>query len=307
MASNGSCDNCEDDQCSAQQRKPGEGEEAFLDSQALRSRMCQIQHKIMVLSGKGGVGKSTVAVNLAVALAMSGKRVGLVDVDLHGPSVPKLLHLDDAEMAIEGSTLYPVKLGYRPGLLSVMSIGFMLRKPDDAVIWRGPRKYSLIKQFLRDVEWGELDYLLVDAPPGTGDEPLAVAELIGDADGAVVVTTPQEVAVQDVRRCVAFCRELEVPVLGVVENMSGFTCPVCGDHASIFGADGGRTMADQVGVPYLGAIPIEPEVVVSGDSGKPIVQAQPNSETAKAFGRIVSALLERGGASREQEGRASRG
>jgi predicted Fe-Mo cluster-binding NifX family protein/predicted RNA-binding Zn-ribbon protein involved in translation (DUF1610 family) len=150
----------------------------------------------------------------------------------------------------------------------------------------------VIKQFLTDVEWGELDYLVVDAPPGTGDEPLAVAELIENADGAVVVTTPQEVSVQDVRRCVVFCRQVSLPVLGVVENLSGFTCPKCGEVVRIFGADGGRLMAEEMGVPYLGAIPIEPAVVQSGDSGIPMVQAQPHSETAKAFGRIVRTLLE---------------
>jgi Mrp family chromosome partitioning ATPase/predicted Fe-Mo cluster-binding NifX family protein len=262
-----------------------------LDRQALLSRMCQIQHKIMVLSGKGGVGKSTVAVNLAAGLAMAGKRVGLLDVDIHGPSVPKLLHLEGTPISGIGNTLYPVRLGCGAGMLSVMSIGFLLRGRDDAVIWRGPRKYGVIKQFLKDVEWGELDYLVVDSPPGTGDEPLAVAQLIEKADGAVVVTTSQQVAVADVRRCIAFCRQLELPVLGVVENMSGLTCPKCGEVLNIFGVDGGRALAEELGVPYLGAIPLEPDVVVSGDSGTPMVQAKPHSETAKAFGRIVRTLL----------------
>jgi predicted Fe-Mo cluster-binding NifX family protein/predicted RNA-binding Zn-ribbon protein involved in translation (DUF1610 family) len=173
-----------------------------------------------------------------------------------------------------------------------MSIGLLLRERDDAVIWRGPRQFGVIKQFLKDVEWGELDYLVVDAPPGTGDESLAVAELIEKADGAVVVTTPQEVAVQDVRRCIVFCRQVDLTVLGVVENMSGFTCPKCGELARIFGENGGRAMAEEMDVPYLGSIPIEPEIVVSGDSGTPMVQAKPHSETAKAFGRIVRTLLE---------------
>jgi predicted Fe-Mo cluster-binding NifX family protein len=173
-----------------------------------------------------------------------------------------------------------------------MSIGFLLPHRDDAVIWRGPMKYGVIKQFLKDVEWGELDYLLIDSPPGTGDEPLAVAELVDNADGAVVVTTPQEMAVQDVRRCIVFCRQVSLPVLGVVENMSGFTCPNCGERVEIFGTDGGRTMAKEMGVPYLGSIPIEPDVVLSSDRGTPVVQAKPHSETAKAFGRIVRTLLE---------------
>jgi ATP-binding protein involved in chromosome partitioning len=281
-----------DSSCSVQGKRPREREQDFIDRQALQSRMSQIQHKILVLSGKGGVGKSTVAVNLSAALAMAGKRVGLLDVDIHGPSVPKLLHIEGTPILGNENTLYPVKVGYRTGMISVMSIGFLLREKNDAVIWRGPRKYGVIKQFLKDVDWGSLDYLVVDSPPGTGDEPLAVAQLLEKADGAVVVTTPQEVAVQDVRRCVVFCREVGLPVLGVVENMSGFTCPKCGEHVSIFGSDGGRIMAEEMGVPYLGGIPIEPEVVVSGDSGTPMVKAHPHSETAKAFGRIVSTLIE---------------
>jgi len=253
--------------------------------------MCRIAHKVLVLSGKGGVGKSTVAVNLATALALAGKRVGLLDVDIHGPSVPKLLHLEGTPITGTEDSLTPVRAGFGDGTIDVMSIGFMLRERDDAVIWRGPMKYGVIKQFLKDVNWGDLDYLIVDSPPGTGDEPLAVAQLIEGADGAVLVTTPQEVSLQDVRRCVVFCRQVELPVLGVVENMSGFTCPKCGEVIPIFGADGGKAMAEEMGVPFLAAIPIEPEVVVSGDGGTPIVQSRPHSETARAFGRIVRKLV----------------
>ncbi len=292
MTTENTCKTCNDSQCAAQEKRPNERDEDFDDRQAIQSRMCQIKHKIMVLSGKGGVGKSTVAVNLATALALAGKRVGLLDVDIHGPSVPKLLHLEGTPLAGGENALIPVKVEVGQGSLSVMSIGFLLRHRDDAVIWRGPMKYGVIKQFLRDVEWGELDYLLVDSPPGTGDEPLSVAQLIEKADGAVVVTTPQDVAVQDVRRSINFCRQLNLPVIGVVENMSGFSCPKCGELVNIFGANGGREMAAEMNVPYLGAIPIEAEVVVSGDRGTPIVQAKPHSETAKAFGRIVRILLE---------------
>jgi ATP-binding protein involved in chromosome partitioning len=292
VTSDSTCKNCNDSECPAQDKRPGEREDDYLERQALASRMCHIKHKIMVLSGKGGVGKSTVAVNLATALAMAGKQVGILDVDIHGPSVPKLLHMEGTPITGSDHSFYPVKVDCGPGSLSVMSIAFLMRERDEAVIWRGPRKYGVIKQFLADVEWGELDYLVVDAPPGTGDEPLAVAQLIEKADGAVVVTTPQEMAVQDVRRCIVFCRQVGLPVLGVVENMSGFTCPKCGELVNIFGAAGGRVMAAEMGVPYLGAIPIEPEVVVSGDSGTPMVQARPHSETARAFGRIVRTLLE---------------
>lgn len=257
------------------------------------SRMSQIDHKILVISGKGGVGKSTVAVNLAAALALAGKRVGLLDVDLHGPSIPKLLHLEGTPVTGRENVIFPVKLTLGPGELSVMSIGFMLREKDEAVICRGAMKYGMIKQFLEEVEWGPLDYLVVDSPPGTGDEPLTVAQLIGTADGAVVVTTPQDVAVQDVRRCIVFCREMKLPVLGVVENMSGFTCPKCNEHFTIFGAHGGRSMATEMEVPFLGAIPIELDVVLSGDAGTPIVQSKPESETARALVSIASALMAR--------------
>ena len=291
MTNESQCESCNDSTCEAQAMRPGEREEDFLERQELSSRMCKIKHKVMVLSGKGGVGKSTVAVNLAVSLAMAGKKVGLVDIDIHGPSVPKLLHLEDASIDGNGDTLHPVKVGYGTGLLSVMSIGFLLPRRDEAIIWRGPRKYGVIKQFLTNVDWGALDYLIVDAPPGTGDEPLAVAQLIQGADGAVIVTTPQDLAVQDVRRCIVFCRQLSLPVLGVVENMSGFTCSKCGEHHPIFGLGGGQSMAQDMGVPFLGAIPIDPESVASGDSGKPMVQGHPHSETAKAFGRVVQTLL----------------
>lgn len=286
----GTCDTCDDQQCLSQ--RADENDQEFQERKALFTRMCQIKHKILVLSGKGGVGKSTVAVNLAVNLALAGKQVGLLDVDIHGPSVPKLLHLEGTPITGQANELLPMKVDYGVGSLSVMSIGFLLQNQDDAVIWRGPRKFSVIRQFLKDVAWGKLDYLIVDSPPGTGDEPLAVAQLIQNADGAVVVTTPQQVSVQDVRRCVVFCKQLELPVLGVLENMSGFACPKCGEVVRIFGSDGGRVMAEEMGVPFWGSIPIEPEVAESGDNGVPIVQADSHSETAKVFGRMVRTLLE---------------
>jgi Mrp family chromosome partitioning ATPase len=273
---------------------PGKRGEDLADRQALLSRMGRIEHKVMVLSGKGGVGKSTVAVNLAAALAMAGRRVGLLDVDIHGPSIPKLLRAEDAPVAARDGVLRPVQVECGPGALSVMSIGFLLPERDAAVIWRGPMKHGAIKQFLKDVDWGDLDYLVVDAPPGTGDEPLAVAQMIEGADGAIVVTTPQQVAVQDVRRCIVFCRQVGLPVLGVVENMSGFTCPECGRLSKIFGGGGGSAMAHEMNVRFLGAIPIEAEVVVSGDDGAPFVLGRPDSATAKAFGDVVRGLVEPG-------------
>jgi Mrp family chromosome partitioning ATPase len=218
--------------------------------------------------------------------------------------VPKLLHHEHTPVSGTDHSLHPIKVGFRTGLLSVMSIGLLLEGKDDAVIWRGPMKHTVIKQFLRDVDWGRLDFLVVDAPPGTGDEPMAVAELArvgtrpapaggasGALEGAVVVTTPQALAVQDVRRCVTFCRQLDLPVLGVIENMSGFTCPGCGQHHELFGAGGGQAMAADLGLPFLGAIPIDPAVVPSGDQGTPIVRSHPDSPTAVAFRAIVDRLL----------------
>jgi Mrp family chromosome partitioning ATPase len=288
MAEQPDCAGCKETDCSAKTKQPDESAKEFIERQELASRMCRIRHKIIVLSGKGGVGKSTVAVNLAAALAMKGKSVGLLDVDVHGPSVPKLLRLEKARATASEGSLNPVPVFAG---LRAMSIGFLMPDSDDAVIWRGPRKYGLIKQFLRDVAWGNLDFLVVDSPPGTGDEPLAVVQLISDPDGAIVVTTPQDLAVQDVRRSIRFCRELGLPVLGVIENMSGLVCPKCGERIHVFGSGGGRAMAEDMDVDFLGAIPMNPDVVASGDDGRPFVQIHSGSETEKAFAGVVLKIL----------------
>lgn len=285
------CRTCDSAGCSAQQKLPDEDFEQFMERQELAQRMCRIQHKILVLSGKGGVGKSTVAANLALSLALAGNRVGLLDIDVHGPSIPRLLGLEGTPMQGSESGIVPVGYG---DTLKVMSIGFLLRDRDDAVIWRGPMKYGVIKQFLKDVEWGELDYLVVDSPPGTGDEPLTVAQLLPDADGAVIVTTPQEIAVADVRKCINFCRQLSLPILGVIENMSGFVCPKCGETVDIFKAGGGEAMAHDMGVPFLGTIPIDPQIVEASDAGRPYVYHYARTETAKAFARIIKPLMDTG-------------
>jgi ATP-binding protein involved in chromosome partitioning len=260
----------------------------IIDQHKLDDRMARIAHKILVLSGKGGVGKSTVAVNLALSLMLAGKRVGLLDVDIHGPSVPRMLGLEGETILTEGQTMLPVQLGD----LKVMSIGFLLRNPDDAVIWRGPMKMAVIKQFLMDVKWGDLDYLVVDAPPGTGDEPLSICQLMENADGAIVVTTPQEVALAAVRKSITFCQKLDLPVLGVVENMSGFVCPGCGERVEIFGTGGGERLAKEMKVPFLGRIPIDPEVTVSGDAGIPYIQKFPDTDTGRAFAKVIRPTLE---------------
>jgi Mrp family chromosome partitioning ATPase len=282
------CGTCNKSDCSAREPRADESLEDFLERQALAERMCRIRRKIVVLSGKGGVGKSTVAVNLAVALSLSGRRVGLLDVDIHGPSIPKMLRLEEARIATEDGAMLPVEMG----LLKVMSIGFLLSGPDEAVIWRGPMKMGVIKQFLKDVAWGDLDYLIVDCPPGTGDEPLSVIQLLESASGAVIVTTPQEVALLAVRKSVTFCRELKLAVLGVVENMSGFMCPKCGEVADIFKKGGGEQMARDMGVPFLGRVPITQAVVESGDAGRPCVYHHAGDLAARAFQSIAETLRE---------------
>lgn len=261
----------------------------YLEKEALAKRMEKIKHKLIVLSGKGGVGKSTVALNLACLLALAEKKVGLLDIDIHGPSIPMLLGLQGKPMEAAGDTIIPVKFSNH---LKVVSIGFMLPHEEDAVIWRGPLKMNVIKQFLKDVDWGELDYLIVDSPPGTGDEPLSIAQLIPDATGAIIVTTPQELALADVRKCITFCRKLKLPVLGVIENMSGFICPNCGERIDIFNTGGGEKMSEKMGVPFLGRLPIDPSVVESCDKGTPYVYHYAESSTARAFAYILRPILE---------------
>ena len=260
MSGNDLCESCKD-KCDASKKKESESDEQFKQRQAVAQRMCKIKHKYIVLSGKGGVGKSTVAANLALSLSSNGKNVGLLDIDIHGPSIPKLLDLEKAQVAGHSNQMDPVLFEN----LKVMSIGFLLRQRDDAIIWRGPLKYTVIRQFLGEVEWGDLDYLIVDSPPGTGDEPLSVIQIIDNADGAIIVTTPQQVALNDVRKSVNFCRQVDLPVTGVIENMSGFTCPKCGEVSKIFQQGGGEQMAKDMNVPFLGRIPIEPDIVNSCD------------------------------------------
>jgi Mrp family chromosome partitioning ATPase len=281
-----SCGECSREDCGGKTPLQGESEKDFADRQGIQRRLCRIKHKIVVLSGKGGVGKSTVAVNLAAALSLTDRRVGLLDVDIHGPSVPKMLHMEDVQLELEGDTILPMELGD----LKVMSIGFLLRHADDAVIWRGPMKIGVIKQFLKDVAWGDLDVLVIDCPPGTGDEPLSIAQLIPDADGAIVVTTPQDVALADVRKSIDFCRRVNLPVLGVVENMSGFTCPKCGEHIAIFKQDGGERMAAEMGVPFLGRIPIDPAFVEACDEGRVRIHKAAGHPGIEALSKIAEAI-----------------
>lgn len=255
----------------------------------LKQALCKIKHKIAVLSGKGGVGKSTVAVNLAVGLALKGKKVGLLDVDIHGPSVPRLLSLQKEKLHIEKGFMEPVPWKKN---LWVMSVGFLLPSEYEAVIWRGPVKIGLIRQFLEDVTWGELDYLIVDCPPGTGDEPLSALQLLGVDTYALIVTTPQKVAVDDVRRSVTFCAQVGNPVLGIVENMSGFVCPKCGEKSDIFSEGGGLNLAKEMNVPFIAKIPLDPEIVRAGEEGYVYIKTYPESEPAKAMQEVVNRALE---------------
>ena len=270
------------------QQEPDKKLKAFMDSKELKERMGQIKHKILVLSGKGGVGKSTVAANITVALAMEGMKVGLLDVDFHGPSIPMLLHLEGQHLTTDGKSIMPVDFTER---IKVMSLGFMLQSPDDAVIWRGPMKMNVIKQLLTEVKWGDLDFLIIDFPPGTGDEPLSVAQLIPDSDGAVIITTPQNLSLIDVRKSINFCRTVKVPVVGVIENMSGLICPNCKTVINVFKTGGGESMAKEMGVTFLGRIPIDPLIVEASDNGKPFIYHYSKTETAIAFKKVVEPLL----------------
>ncbi len=253
--------------------------------------MENVEHKFLVLSGKGGVGKSSIAANLAVWLSMQGKRVGLLDVDIHGPSIPKLLNLEDKHVQAKAGGIEPVPYS---DTLKIMSIGFLLQNESDALIWRGPMKHNVIKQFVTDVCWGDLDYLVVDCPPGTGDEPLSVVQLLGKVDGAVIVTTPQQLAVVDVKKCITFCRQLDLPVLGVIENMSGFICPHCNQKIDVFAGEGGEEMAGDFKVPFLGRIPIDPALARACDSGEPFVAFNLQSPAAQAISKAFEPLLEAG-------------
>lgn len=246
---------------------------------------------IMVMSGKGGVGKSTVAVNIAAALSGAGYTVGLVDVDIHGPSIPTMLGLLGVTVySNEQGKMMPVVLGDLDNL-EVMSLGFLLEKDDDPVIWRGPLKHSLIGQFLNDVQWGPLDYLVVDCPPGTGDEPLSVVQQNKSEAHALLVTTPQQVATADVSRSVNFCRQLNLPIAGIIENMSGFECPHCHEVTNIFTSGGGRKLAQTYGIEFLGAVPIQMEVGLTSDSGVPIVKQLPDSAAAVSYRKAALALV----------------
>src|SRR5512137_1948480 len=244
-----------------------------------------VRHVIMVLSGKGGVGKSTVSVNLSYALSSHGKKVGLLDLDMHGPNVPKMLGLEDHKLAIMGERIEPVHV---TGNLSVISMAFLLPDTSTPIIWRGPMKMAAIQQFLGEVNWGPLDYLVVDLPPGTGDEALTIAQLAPNVRGAVIVTTPQDVATLDARKSAKFIEKLGLPVIGV---MSGMLCPHCGEEIDLFGKGGGKKIADELRVPFLGSIPLDIEMRKAGDEGRPFIIRRGNSPTWKSVDKVMEELI----------------
>ena len=262
------------------------------DDEMLRSRMTKIRHKIAVISGKGGVGKSLVTVNLAMALAIKGRngRVGVLDDDLHGPCVPKMLGLKGVRLQSGPPGIFPV-LG--PLNMKVVSMAFLLPSDDAPVIWRGPLKMGAIRQFLSDISWGTLDYLLIDLPPGTGDESLSVLQLLPEMEGVIIVTIPSEVSQDVVKKAVSFARKMGVPILGIIENMSGMVCPHCGETIEVFSKGGGERVAEEMDVEFLGSIPLDPRISADSDEGTPFIVSHPDSTASKAFMRIVEKIEEK--------------
>jgi ATP-binding protein involved in chromosome partitioning len=263
-------------------------EERDPETAYLKQRMSRVKHKIAVISGKGGVGKSLVTANLAVALTAEEKRVGVLDADIHGPCIPKMLGLKGKHMDAGPAGIMPV---VSPSGIRCASMAFLLPSDDSPVIWRGPLKMGAIKQLLAEVAWGELDYLLIDLPPGTGDEPLSVLQLLPEMDGVIIVTIPSEVSGDVVRKAVTFARQLNVPILGIIENMAGMLCPHCGKEISVFDGNAGRKVSETMGVHFLGSIPIDPRVASDSDEGTPFIAEHKDSPAANAFQGIVEKIV----------------
>lgn len=276
-------------QCGTCSSKKTEDKSAVtaVQDQLIHSTLKNIRFKLFVMSGKGGVGKSSIAANLAAALAIKGFRVGLLDVDIHGPSIPHLLGLTGGLETSRGSLLTPKKYGDR---LFVVSMESLLQDPDQAVLWRGPMKTSAIRQFISNVDWGQLDYLVVDSPPGTGDEPMTVLKTIPEAL-SIVVTTPQEISLADVRKAINFLQYAHANILGLVENMSGLICPHCSNRIELFKTGGGKALAEKYGLEFLGAVPLDPAAVVAGDLGKPVVMLENDTPAKQALLQLAESVI----------------
>ena len=268
---------------------PSQRKDPLAEQEAkVKGSLDRIKQKFIVMSGKGGVGKTSTSVNLSIALANQGRKVGIMDVDLHGPDVPRMLGLQGLLDISPNKKLAPAS--YSDNLKAV-SIESLTPGKDDAIIWRGPIKYSAIQQFIGDVDWGDLDFLIIDSPPGTGDEPLTVAQTIPDAR-AIIVTTPQEVALADVRKSISFCKTVDMEIFGIVENMSGFPCPHCGETVELFGSGGGERTAREFGLTFLGRIPFDPNVVLCGDNGTCFRDVHTESPVTRAFDQIAAKMAE---------------
>lgn len=275
------------EKCTPGSSPPGDPKAAQAQKDAaVKDALGKIKNKFLVMSGKGGVGKTSVSVNLAMALANRGFKVGILDVDIHGPDVPRMLGLKGMLDVNPSQKLVPLQYSAN---LSAVSIEALTASKDDAIIWRGPLKHSVIRQFIGDVAWGELDYLVIDSPPGTGDEPLSIAQSIPDAQ-AVVVTTPQEVSLADVRKSINFCKTVKMAIFGLIENMSGFACPHCGCEIDLFGSGGGERTCQQMGIRFLGRIPFDPNLVSCGDEGTCFQDRYADAPVAKAFAQLAQTI-----------------
>lgn len=280
MECDGKCDSC-----SLKDKCPDTKKLLAMQNAKIKERMSKIKHKIAILSGKGGVGKSTVTVNLAAALAQRGKKVGILDADIHGPNIPKMLGLD-GDVLVGENGIIPLQKGN----IKVMSISFLLPDEKTPVIWRGPKVSGAIRQFLADVDWGELDYLLIDTPPGTGDVQLTIMQSL-PLDGAIIVTTPEEISLLDVKKSISMCNMLNIPIIGIIENMSGFVCPKCGEIVYIFGKGGGEKAAKEFNIEFLGRIPLDVKAREAAEKGIPMVEI--DCKAKEEFLKIVDKIIEK--------------
>lgn len=282
----------EDENCSSCELRSScsEEDQRRRQEEFLERRLKHIRYPLMVMSGKGGVGKTTVAVNLAAAWAREGNRVGILDADVHGPNVPKMFGLSWRPLVVGKDGIEPVTTTYG---IKLMSLAFLLPEDSSPIVWRGPVKHNALRQLLGQVNWRELDFLIVDLPPGTGDEPLTIAQVLKDkVKGVIIVTTPQEVSLLDARKALSFSKLLGIKVLGVVENMSGLKCPHCEGEILLFKTGGGEGLAKETGTAFLGKIPLDPKVVQRGDEGPPVVLAEPESDVALAFLKVARKIKE---------------